>query len=208
MLLFKAWYDRVEKHGEALNDANHAIIKKKNSTKAIAAKAEALYSSGNFEKSLVQFEKGSRIHKNVDILKGLKKSKQAILNTLACNELQMCSNTVDDFHEDIANKKDVNAGTKETSEIDTYLRGLAGRKIRGKKKTNKKYNCLEQTKLNISNLLKEEEIFLKSLKEIEKFNLKINVKRGSEILQSKVEFCFESTFSIFLLFTYNFFSYF
>ena len=197
MLLFKAWYDRVEKHGEALNDANHAIIKKKNSTKAIAAKAEALYSSGNFEKSLVQFEKGSRIHKNVDILKGLKKSKQAILNTLACNELQMCSNTVDDF-DDIANKKDENGGTEETSEIDTYLRGLAGRKIRGKKKTNKKYNCSEQTKLNISNLLNEEEMFLKSLKEIEKFNLKINVKRGSEILESKVEFFFGSTFCHFL----------
>ena len=43
----------------------------------------------------------------------------------------------------------------------------------------KKYSSHRMPRLNISNVLKEEELFLLRLKNIEKFNVKINVRRGT-----------------------------
>ena len=52
------------------------------STKARIAKAEALYSMGNFEKALVEFERGWRLRQGPEIKTGLGKCRDVILNTV------------------------------------------------------------------------------------------------------------------------------
>ena len=48
---------RLERPKEAMEDSEKALVINPCSTKARIAKAEALYSMGNFEKALVEFEK-------------------------------------------------------------------------------------------------------------------------------------------------------
>ena len=64
------------------------------------------------------------------MVNGLKKTKQVILNTLACNELRINANAVEDVCGNVENKDvDVRA-TATTTEIDRYLKGLAKRKVK------------------------------------------------------------------------------
>ena len=72
----------MDKTDEALNDADKALEKEETNSRAITAKAEALFSSGQFEKALVQFEKGNKLRQESMITTGLKKCRQAIVNSI------------------------------------------------------------------------------------------------------------------------------
>ena len=65
-----------------MQDAEKALKINKYSTKAILAKGEALYSLGDFEKALVQFERGWRMRQDPDIKAGIVKCRDVILNTV------------------------------------------------------------------------------------------------------------------------------
>ena len=63
-------------------DAEKALRINKYNTKAIVAKAEALYNLGHFEKALVQFERGWRMRQDPEINAGIVKCRDVILNTV------------------------------------------------------------------------------------------------------------------------------
>ena len=73
---------RLEKTKDAIADANRALAINKKSGKAIVAKAEALYRSGNFEKALVQFVRAGRIDGTVGASDGARRAKRAIFSVL------------------------------------------------------------------------------------------------------------------------------
>ena len=52
---------RLDKCKEAFEDANQALAINPVSSKAIVARGEALYSMGEFEKGLVQFQRGLQL---------------------------------------------------------------------------------------------------------------------------------------------------
>ena len=156
---------RLEKTELAIADANKALELKEENTKANAAKAEALFSSGNFEQALALYEKVSRMVKSEDMKAGLKKSRQAILNVIGTGAMEFDEKTVAIVIEDLE-KKEKRQKHKEF-------------KIPRNKQVTKHPRKVPRARLNISNVLKEEELFLKQLRDIEKFNLKINVRRGT-----------------------------
>ena len=65
-----------------MKDSEKALAINPYSTKARIAKAEALYSMGNFEKALVEFERGWRLRQDPEIKTGLVKCRDVILNTV------------------------------------------------------------------------------------------------------------------------------
>ena len=65
-----------------MKDANKALEYDEENTKAIVAKADALFNSGLIEKALVQFEKGNKIRKDSNTSDGLIKCRQAILSSI------------------------------------------------------------------------------------------------------------------------------
>ena len=73
---------RLERAKEAISDADKALEINKHSTKAILAKGEALYSIGEFEKALVQFERGWRFRQDPAIKSGMVKCRDAIMITV------------------------------------------------------------------------------------------------------------------------------
>ena len=76
---------RLERNKEAVQDANKALQNDKQNSRAITAKAEALFNSGKFEKALVQFEKGHKIRRDPKTTEGLMKCTQAILSSIGQN---------------------------------------------------------------------------------------------------------------------------
>ena len=72
----------MERPDEAMIDAEKALRINKYNTKAIVAKAEALYNLGHFEKALVQFERGWRMRQDPEINSGIVKCRDVILNTV------------------------------------------------------------------------------------------------------------------------------
>ena len=70
-----------------MDDAEKALAIAPYSTKARIAKAEALYSMGQFEKALVEFEKGWRIRQDPEIKTGIVKCRDVILNTVGVGAL-------------------------------------------------------------------------------------------------------------------------
>ena len=79
---------RLERAAEAISDANTALEINKHSTKAIVAKGEALYSIGEFEKALVQFERGWRFRQDPAIKSGMVKCRDAIIITVGTTAKQ------------------------------------------------------------------------------------------------------------------------
>ena len=75
-------FSRLERAAEAISDADRALEINKHSTKAIVAKGEALYSIGEFEKALVQFERGWRFRQDPSIKSGMIKCRDAIIITV------------------------------------------------------------------------------------------------------------------------------
>ena len=65
-----------------MQDSEKALVINPYSTKARIAKAEALYSMGNFEKALVEFERAWRLRQDPEIKTGLVKCRDVILNTV------------------------------------------------------------------------------------------------------------------------------
>ena len=65
-----------------MQDSEKALVINPCSTKARIAKAEALYSMGNFEKALVEFERAWRLRQDPEIKTGLVKCRDVILNTV------------------------------------------------------------------------------------------------------------------------------
>ena len=80
--------DRLERAEEAIKDADTALDINKHSTKAIVAKGEALYNVGEFEKALVQFERGWRVRQDPAIKSGMVKCRDAIMNTVGSTAMQ------------------------------------------------------------------------------------------------------------------------
>ena len=78
-------YYRIERPEEAIIDAEKALNINNCSTRAIIAKAEALYNLGQFEKALVQFERGWRVRQDPEIKIGIVKCRDVILNTVGAN---------------------------------------------------------------------------------------------------------------------------
>ena len=65
-----------------MEDANKALKLNKMNTKAIVAKAEALYTMGQFENALVHFERGWRVRQDPEIRAGIVKCRDVIINTV------------------------------------------------------------------------------------------------------------------------------
>ena len=66
----------------ALEDAAKAMELNPDNTRALISKAIALYNMGEFEASLIQFERGWRVRKGRQMKRGLMQCKDAILNTV------------------------------------------------------------------------------------------------------------------------------
>ena len=66
-------------------DAEKALQINKYSMKAMLVKAEALYTLGQFEKALIQFERGWRVRQDHEINAGIFKCRDVILNTVGPN---------------------------------------------------------------------------------------------------------------------------
>ena len=67
---------------KAIQDADSALMIKPNCTRALSTKAEALYCQGSFEKAMVLFTRCSVQSKTDDIVRGINKSRAAIISTL------------------------------------------------------------------------------------------------------------------------------
>ena len=65
-----------------MKDCESALILNGNCLESITNKAEALYIEGSFEKSLLLFTRCSFIVKSTVIIKGMRKSRSAIINNL------------------------------------------------------------------------------------------------------------------------------
>ena len=65
-----------------MEDADKALNMNKHSPKAIIAKGEALYNLGQFEKALVQFERGWRVRQDPEMRAGIVKCRDVIINTV------------------------------------------------------------------------------------------------------------------------------
>lgn len=72
----------MQRSSEAVEDAEKALTLKKESTRALIAKAEALYSMGRFEKALMLFEKGWKIRQDTEMKAGITMCREVILNTV------------------------------------------------------------------------------------------------------------------------------
>ena len=68
-----------------MTDATTALKMNPHCTKAVISRGEALYSMGQFEKGLVQFERGSRVRSDLRMKSGLTQCKDAILNAVGPN---------------------------------------------------------------------------------------------------------------------------
>ena len=160
---------RLEKIEEAIEDANTAMEINKDNTKAIVAKAEALFSSGNFEQALVHFERGNKILNSEEMQFGLMKARQAILNVIGDGLVEFDSRKVEGVIENKKRMKVINKKVKTQTLV-----------------TRKVYSGKRLPPLNISNVLEEEELFLKRLRDIEKFHVRISVRRGTRRTQCQV----------------------
>ena len=168
--------NRLERNEEALKDANQALQKNERNIKSIAAKAEALFSSGKFEQALVQFEKGIRIHRDSDMTNGLMKCRQAILSSLGEDGIvfdkEMVKITIREIQLDMERKE------KKKKEKSTELRTGIQNKNKEKAECKPKPSRRDPI-LKFSNLLREEELFLQRLKCLENLNFANDVKRDS-----------------------------
>ena len=67
---------------KAIRDADSALKIDPGCTRALATKAEALYCQGSFERAMVLFTRCSVQSRTDDILRGINKSRAAIIGTL------------------------------------------------------------------------------------------------------------------------------
>ena len=81
-------YLRLERPSEAIEEAEKALYINKHNSRGIIAKAEALYSLGQFEKALVQFERVWRLRQDPEIKTGILKCREVILNTIGTNVME------------------------------------------------------------------------------------------------------------------------
>ena len=144
--------------------------------KAVTAKAEAFFNSGNFEKALVQFEKANKMRKDPKTTEGLMKCRQAILNSVGQDGIVFEKDTV------------INA-IRET-EIRNKIREQRNKEkanewhfLQNKKTLQRSKSCSMPTKreptLKFTNLLQEEDLFLQGLTNLDKLNFRIYDKRGA-----------------------------
>ena len=75
----------MERGEEAIGDALKALEMNPNSSKAIIAHGDALYSMGEFEKGLVRFQKGWKTRMDPKMRNGIQKCKIAIENAVGKN---------------------------------------------------------------------------------------------------------------------------
>ena len=142
---------------DAIADADRALALNKKSGKAIVAKAEALYRSGNFEKALVQFVRAGRIDRTVGASEGARRAKRAIFSVL--DRSKFCFN---------------NESLHAYLDVNNKLH-MKGQCHQGKRKIK-----------TANGLILEEERFLLSLKNIESLNVRIRVKVGTKQVHSEV----------------------
>ena len=160
---------RLEKTSLALADADKALLLRKGNTKAMAAKAEALFNSGHFEQALVHYERASKMLKSEEIRGGLKKCRQAIMSVIGDGIMEFDDGIVAAVLQKKQKKKNIN-------EFQVQAATPAKNKPRR----------AQRARLNISNILKEEEKFLKELLDMEELNVKINVRKGTRRFTCKV----------------------
>ena len=110
-----------------MTDAEKALKINKYSTKAIIVKAEALYSLGQFEKALVQYERGWRVRQDPEIKAGILKCKDVILNTVGSSAKEYDKEVVEKV---IQQMKEIDL--KEKKELEKN-REEKKRKTKGKK---------------------------------------------------------------------------
>ena len=67
---------------KAIQDADSALKINPKCTKALSTKAEALYCQGSFERAMVLFTRCAVQSRTDDIVRGINKSRAAIINTL------------------------------------------------------------------------------------------------------------------------------
>ena len=157
---------RIEKTEEAIADANRALEINSQNGKAIEVKAEAHYSSGNFEQALLYFERGSRIYRTKTVVEGQKKTKRAIVNMLDSQGFVFDRVVV---HLVIEEQKKKNGKGKSNSNREERLC----------RKGNKK--------MTLENLITEERRFLSSLRDLESLNIDIQVKLGNRRVLCEVK---------------------
>ena len=155
----------MEKTKEAIADANKALKINSESGKAIVAKAEAFYSSGNFEKALVHFVRANRLYRTVAAAEGVRKAERAILDLLDRATFSFDTAAVEAYFH-----------AQEKERMKALSVGI--KKKRKSKRVDKKLKSRE--------LISEEERFLLSLKNMEDLNVDIQVKVGTKKVYAEV----------------------
>ena len=170
---------RLEQNKEALKDADTALEYDERNNKAIAAKAEALFNSGLFERALVQFEKGNKIRKNSNTTIGLIKCRQAILSSIGQQGIVFEKGMVTIAIRETKLEKERKEKRKKekTSEWSSLLSSKNKAVVEVKPKRSR------EPTLKFSNLLHEEDLFLQRLTGLEKLNFIVDDKRGSRTAQ-------------------------
>ena len=102
-------------------DATRALKMNPHCTKAVISRGEALYSMGQFEKGLVQFERGSRVRSDLRMKSGLMQCKDAILNAVGPNAREFDIELVGKVIKDMEDRKNAanNSNTPGQQQLKT-----------------------------------------------------------------------------------------
>merc|ERR1719266_1573653 len=79
-----------------MDDADRALDCNQLNTKAMIARAEALFNMGEFEKALVQYERGLRLRKCPAIMEGILKCRETILSSIGGYEAALVQLVVEE----------------------------------------------------------------------------------------------------------------
>ena len=90
-----------------MKDATTALKINPHSTKALISRGEALYNMGQFEKGLLQFERGWRVRCDPRMKSGLLQCKDAIVNAVGPNAKEFDLELVGKVIKDMEDKKKV-----------------------------------------------------------------------------------------------------
>ena len=111
----------LERAKDAMTDATKALRIKPESSRAIIARGEALYTMGEFEKGLLQFQRGWRMRPHPMMKTGLQKCKDAIANAVGPNAKEFDVELVQKVIEREEKDKRERAGVRKESQDPMQL---------------------------------------------------------------------------------------
>ena len=144
-----------------MKDASKALHIKPESTKAIIARGEALYSMGEFEQGLLQFQRGWRTRPHPSMKIGLQKCKDAIANAIGPNAKDLDEDLVKKVIE--VQEKEKNGKRKDSEEVVQLLSKKKILKMKRKREAERRI----VDRLLLGNIALEAS-FLRKLAEVDK----------------------------------------